>query len=55
MITFEEFPENIFSTGCFVSEKDCVLNEYDNDFYNAKEKIDLYLINEKIRLELYRI
>lgn len=39
----------------FLSKKACILSEYDNDFYNAKEKIDLDLINEKIRLELYKI
>jgi hypothetical protein len=55
MITFKEVDRDLLNNGCFFDAKDCVFSEYDNDFYNAKEKIDLDLINEKIRLELYNI
>jgi len=55
MMTIEKVNQGDFKDSCFFDAKDCVLSEYDNDFYNAKEKIDLDLINEKIRLELYKI
>ena len=55
VIIIKEMPKEEFKDICFFDTKDSVLSEYDKDFYNAKDKIDLDIINEKIRLELYKI
>lgn len=55
MITFgNTTKKEIEKNWNFVNPDDLIFSEFDEDFYKAKDKTDLDLIKEKLRLGLYK-